>query len=436
MLLRTASALIAMCAIVSITRAQDCAPPAPGPRSLLKTAEVIFAGTLETANPNYVFRVTETFKGKAQHRFELLGWGKPLESGVAYLVFADTIALDDGKHYYTGVCSPTERLDSAQAMVKQLRAEMHGRRVASVYGMLWQRTDYISAFWDPSLEHPLPGIVVKLQSNKETFQATTDQDGVYAFGELPPGKYQASADLPPGLVLADTVFEDPIPPFELPRRSSYDYELSALPTGRIRGYVVGPDRKPLQSTFVDLYRAGQFAPEKDGVFATQTDGKPFEFIHLPPGDYVLVFDPQNLPSPDAPFARTFYPDAADAQNATSIHLSNGQQILDSDIHVKNPIPTRRITVQLRWGDNRSADFYRPQLLVAPSGIGSPYPFEVGLDTYTLNLFLDKRYTIQAEAICQMPAKGKVETNAVTVEGRDISTSEVTLTFSGANCSHN
>ena len=236
--------------------------------------------------------------------------------------------------------------------------------------------------------------------------------------------------MPDALTLGDRITSNPPSPFELTRHSSFDYDLEALPTGQIRGHVVGPDGKPLTTASVALYRAEGFAPGGAGLFTSQVEGKPFDFLHLPPGDYLVVFTGT---SPDAPFPPTFYPDAPDSQAATAIHLSDGQQMSDVEIHVKGAIPTRNITVRLHWNGRTPSDYYPPHVIVEASEGKPPHPFSPAPDTYALNLFLTARYTIHAQTFCRSGAKGAVDTPALTVDGADSSVSTVDLTFGKGQC---
>ena len=428
----------ALCAtILPSAWSQDCVP-APGPSSLLKTNEAVFVGTVTGATGGtYQLHVTEAFKGVTGDTFAVEAVAgmsfTGFQMGKQYLVFAYTLTDNDGTRFHLARgCGLTQELKYARATLEQVRAEKSGQRVARVYGMLVSTLPETLA-WDESYEAGLPGIVVRLRAGEKTYKTKTDENGVYAFSRLPPGTYQVSADLPPDLTLGDRISDKPPLPFELPGNSSFDYELDALPTGRIRGYVVGPDGKPLSISSVELYRADLFALDHHGYFASQVNGKPFEFFHLPPGDYVLVFNRRNFASPDAPFQRTFYLDATNAQSATPIHLSNGQQISDADIHVKGPIPSRKITVQLHWNGRTPSDYYPPQVIVAASEGQDPFPFKFAPDTYSANLFLSARYTIRAQTSCRAGAKGMVGTNAVTVNGADTSVSTVDLTFGGGEC---
>ena len=419
------------------TVAQDCVP-APGPSSLVKDSQTVFVGTVtDENNGTYRFHITEAFKGVTGDTFEVepvpgMGFAD-FETGKQYLVFAYTLTLEDGTKYHLARgCGLTRELNYAQAALEQVRAEKNGERVASVYGML-MRTFPETLRWDGSYERGLPGVAVRLQSGSKSYESKTDEYGVYEFKRLPPGTYQVSADLPPNLTLSDRILDKPPSSFELPRNSSFEYDLDALPTGRIRGRVVGPDGKPLAITSVELYGADLFALNRQGAFASQIEGKPFDFFHLPPGDYFLVFNRQNFTSPDAPFHRTFYLDAADVQGATPIHVADGQQISDADIHVQDPIPTRTVSIQLHWNGRTPAEYYPPQVTAAASELQDPIALKVGPDTYSVNLFLTVRYSLRARTFCRSGAKGAIDTPAVTIDGADASVAKVDLAFGEGPC---
>jgi hypothetical protein len=242
------------------------------------------------------------------------------------------------------------------------------------------------------------------------------------------------------MVLGELIGHDPVPPFELPRRSCFENDLYALPAGRISGKVVGPDGNPLPEARVDLYRAGRYKEgERGGIYSFQGKARPVEewkafgFYHLTPDDYVLVFNSANAENPDAPFPITFYPSASSLQGSQLIHLSDGQELLDADIHVSNRIPTRQITVRFDWSGRMPTDFFPPHVIAEASRGTAPYPVENGPDTYSLNLLLSAQYTIHAEAYCHLGTTGKVETAKATVDGGSVSVSEVTLKFDKGGC---
>ena len=425
--------------------AQDCNGPEPGPCSLLNHSQAVFVGTVIGATENTLwrrFRVTEVFKGVRGDYIDLTEFPGRMhfELGRQYLVFAGPCDWGPSPCLTPITCSRTLPLEYAAAIVEQLRAEKSGKPVAAVYGTLERDLEEGERIWVEGYRRPLPNVVVRLKSDKKSFETRTDEYGVYAFGRLPSGKYQVSADLPPNMVLGELIGNHPLPPIELPRRSCFENDLYALPTGRISGRAIGPDGKPLRLAVVDLYQASRYKQGERGSFSLQGEGmpgkewKPFEFDHLPADDYVLVFNSANQEDPNAPFRRTFYPRAAGLESAQLIHLVEGQQILNADIHVSNPLPTRQVTLRFAWNGRRPQDFGTPRLIVKASRGAEPSPLENGRDTYALNLLLTAQYTIRTEAYCKLDVTETAETGAVTIDGSDLSVSEVTLTFGQGECS--
>jgi hypothetical protein len=225
---------------------------------LLKSSDAVFLGTVtgETASA-FEFHVTEAFKGVVGDTYMVsaVPQGMTINSfqiGEQYLVFASTLNLNDGTRYNLAhPCGLTRELKYAQATLEQVRAEKNGQRPASLYGTLLRTFPEILN-WDQSYEQGLSGVVVRLQSGQKSYETKTDERGAYAFAQLPPGTYQVSADLPPDLTLGDRTSDRPPSPFELPRNSSFDYDLNALPTGRICGYAVGPDGKPRRTKVIKV----------------------------------------------------------------------------------------------------------------------------------------------------------------------------------------
>lgn len=435
--------------VLSLTsaRAQDCSGPIPSACPLLNTAKAIFVGTVTEDGKDSEtrkFHVTEAFEGVKGDYVDLSRYPYHFDFrlGRQYLVFANPCFWNDASSRCLTIsdCSDTRPLEYAAAILEQLRAEKNGKRIAAVYGTL-AKTLGEDTDWEEGYRRLLPNILVRLQSGNKSFETRTDEHGAYAFDRLPPGKYYVSADLPDSLVLGNPIGNDPVKPFELPRRCCFENDLYALPSGRISGRVIGPDGKPLHLAVANLYLASRYTDGSPSSISLQGKGipdgewKPFEFYHLPGGDYVLVFNPKNEEDPDAPFPTTFYPSASRLESSRVIHLADGEQLLDTDIHVSHPLPTRQITVRLDWGGKEPRDYYPPQLLVSTTRGKNPFPEETSRSTYTLKLLLSARYTLRAEAFCQMGTKGKAETGDAAVDGGDLSVSEVTLKFATGECVH-
>ncbi len=419
----------------STSWAQDCVGPMPGSRSLLKGMKAVFVGTLIESAALLRFRVDENIKGAGGGYFEIegspLGQGH-FEVGKAYLVFVESIRLQDGEHLAAPKCGrPSRELKYASALLEQVRAEKTGRKNASVYGMLLRRSELpdLSGRYAPAI----PNIVVKLQSKSGSFTTITDGQGAYAFERLPKGTYQVSAQLPPNLQLAETITHRAPSPFELPRGSCFENDITALPTGKISGRVIGPDGVPLDDLVVSLYPASLYDPSTEGEWGYQGASSPFVFEGLPAGDYILIFNRSGRLDPNAPFPRTFYPGGSDLHAAKVIHLGDGQELSNADIQLpESAVPTRKLMVRLVWDGPKPDDYYAPQIMGQATQGVSHDATKIADVSYALNLLLQAKYTIQGKAYCRI-GTGQVETGSITVDGSDTATTQVTLTFRKGEC---
>jgi hypothetical protein len=412
-----------------VAQACDCAGPSPGPCQLLAGDAVVFVGTVVAVQPDgYRFRIDENltpYDGKSL--FVSAGpCSYEFAVGKQYVVFAD--AWNEDLHVSN--CSPTMQVQNAQALLPQLRAMRDKQPIASVYGTLRRTLRNDAATWDDSYVRPLANITVRLKSGNKTFAAKTDQKGVYAFYGLGPGAYQASADLPPTLEIAQQILREPEPPFTLARNECYDYDLNALPTGEIDGRVIGTDGKPLRGVSAGLFRADRYA-EDDGRWEFQKDSEPFRFDHLPAGDYVLLFNSPGGIDPNNPYPKTFYPGVTDRGHSALIHLADGQKITNADIHVTGARPTRALTIKLLW-EGDSSEYMQPWIIIDAGEGVAPYPKKSDGGAYVVNLLSTSHYLVRARALCQT-SLAELETNSLMVDGADASASTITLTFPKRTC---
>jgi hypothetical protein len=189
-----------------------------------------------------------------------------------------------------------------------------------------------------------------LRSKDDRFATSTGPDGVYSFYDVHAGEYVYTADLPARFEFSQKTLKGGLPPFKIPAGACYEYNVNALPTGKIRGSVLGPNGKSLKLASVELYRAERFDPAQPGLWGFQgSDGK-FEFDHIGPGEYLLVFNRMNRLDPNSPFPRAFYPGEPEQSDAKFIRVKDGQQILNANIKLKDGYPTRTVKVQLKWID--------------------------------------------------------------------------------------
>jgi hypothetical protein len=108
--------------------------------------------------------------------------------------------------------------------------------------------------------------------------------------------------------------------------------------------------------------------------------------------------------------------------------------MNADIHLRKvSMPTREVTIHLLWDGGKLQDYYAPVVIVEASEGVPPYPYQISDWAYSVNLLLNAKYTVRAEADCQMGTSGKAESDTATVDGGDVVVSEVTLTLHASEC---
>jgi hypothetical protein len=365
--------------------------------------------------------------------------GYRFKSGQQYVVFTHQ---GTDNHLFATICSGTRPVGEALALLPQLRAMRNGQRVASVFGVL-RRSDppFLALSDDP--DEPLPNVSLKLRSHDDRFETSSDSDGVYSFYDVHAGQYSFTARLPVRMELTRKSLTGGLPPFKIPTGACYEYDVDALPTGHIRGSVLGPGGKPLQLASVELYRAGTYDDSRPGLWGFQGAEGVFDLDHVGPGEYTLVFNRANRIDPNAPFPRAFYPGVADLSEARSIKLKDGQHLLKVNMQVGNGYPTHVLRVQVKWQGARPPGSVT---VMAKADQGeNPSAQKLGAGLYQFTLLGSASYTLSAwedltprreasrhrSADCSAPSR--IEAAPVTVSGSDADTKGITLTLISPAC---
>jgi hypothetical protein len=455
-----------------------CSTAPPGKCPGLETDDVVFLGTVTQvenlpapapsadasapSNPaatlvvRYHFQINERFAGPDTQEIDVFSGGDDgdcafrFKKGEQYIVY--TNKSDDGR-LFASICSGTRPASEGRALLPQLRAMRNGQRVASVFGVL-RRSDppLLAPTDDP--DDPLPHIKLKLRSKDDRFATSTGPDGVYTFYDVHAGEYIYTADLPARFEFTQKTLHGGLPPFRIPNGACFEYNVNALPTGKIRGSVVGPDKKPLANASVELYRADRYDDSQLGLWGFQGAKGIFEFEHIGPGEYILVFNRMNRMDPNSPFPRSFYPGTPDRSDAKFIKLKDGQQLLKTDLHVRDGFTTRLLRVQLKWPAGRPPG---EVTVMAKAEQGeNPAAQKIAEGIYQFTLLESAHYSISAwedldpqraplrrrgsnrtagadsaDEECAAPAR--LDAAPVEVAGSDADTNEITLVFAAPNC---
>ena len=378
--------------------------------------EYIFVGTVANVeNPpkegdqrggtaRYHFRVDERLSMPVRTEVDVLsGRGGAdcsiwFEKGIPYLVFA--YRGNDGE-LWANVCSNTRKVADAGPLLAQLRAMRDGKPVARVYGIVRQVQQPYEGTFHKNFDAPLPQIVLRLESSKKTVTTKTADDGSFAVYDVPPGNYKITANVSANLEIAQTILSDPPPPLRLDAHSCVEHDVEVLPTGRIRGQLIGNDGKPLGNAGVELFSVGQYREDAPGWWEYADDKKKyFEFDHVAPGEYLLVFNQIKRLDTDVPYPRTFFPSAPDPLQAERIHVGPGEQLLHTDIHLTGGAVTRKIGVRVLFsgGDQPTSSW------LSVTGSKGEYvsPSALQENLYELNILPDSEYRITAHTISCNP----------------------------------
>jgi hypothetical protein len=405
------------------------------------------ANSPSTPVMRYHFRIDERFSGPETPEIDVFSGGDDgdcgyrFQKGQQYVVF--TQRESDGRLFST-ICDGTRPASDAVALLPQLRAMRNGERVASVFGVL-RRSDppFLAPPDDP--DDPLPNIPLKLRSRYDRFSTATGPGGVYTFYDVHAGEYRFTAQLPARMELTQKTLTGGLPPFKIPNGACYEYDVDALPTGHIRGSVLGPDGKPVKLASVELYRAGQYADSRPGLWAFQGFKGFFDFDHIGPGKYVLVYNRMNRKDPNSPFPRAFYPGVSDLSAARPIVLKDGQRLSKVDLRLKKGYPVRRLRVHVKFENGRPPGNLTV-MAKSDDGTANPAADKVADDLFDFTLLDSGHYTVSAYEdldpghapatsrkgpSCTVPAR--IDAGPVTVDASDPSISEVMLVFSAPDC---
>ncbi len=386
----------------------------------------------DTGLSRYRFRVDESFAGIKVKDVDIYsGRGGAdcsyhFRLGDEYLVFA---YKGENGRLFTGICSRTQAADSAQILLKALRAARDGGKVPSLFGVLRREQAGNRASEVEGYDRPLPNTVIHVVSRtSDQFSTVTDEKGAYAFYGLPAGGYRLSADIASHLKIGDQTIE-------LPAQACYQHDLLTVPSAGIQGHIVAPDGH-MVSAAVELFLADRYSTHM-GWWEYSDGDKGFRFNGVAPGEYVLVFNNDDSMDPDAPFPRIFYPAAPDLIRAERIHVGESEDVVRADIHLPQPRNTRKLSVRLIWQGIKNPDF----LIVHASGTEGRAPFaeQISPDHYELTLLAGVKYEFYASQICgyrntenSSTPTGELFSSKVVLDA-DSQATEITLVFPRGPC---
>jgi hypothetical protein len=198
-----------------------------------------------------------------------------------------------------------------------------------------------------------PGIIVSIRNTGFSAQplpvlkATTDQDGNYRISDIPAGNYQVSPIAP------TYVFPEP---FSSRARGKMlmlaegeevqGIDFSLVRGGVIAGKVTDADGRPVIEELLTIVPEGQdnrnrqmSSPVFAGGFQTDDRGV-YRIYGIPAGRYkIFVGAADEERFWRIAYKQTFYPDAAEAEDAKVIEVTEGSEATNIDITVGRSLPS-------------------------------------------------------------------------------------------------
>jgi hypothetical protein len=165
-------------------------------------------------------------------------------------------------------------------------------------------------------------------------------------------------------------------------------------TAEISGHVLTASGRPVSPGYVNLVSASN--PD-DRTFKEIDNNGSFKFEGVAVGEYYLVLNPRNeAPDEnDAPYPRTYYPNAQDAAAATKIVITEGAKLENLTLHVGPQWKERIVTGKVLWQDGRIPSNAHVSLYD-----GDRYIRLIKLDEkgrFSFKVYGDFKYAIIAEA---------------------------------------
>jgi len=338
--------------------AKGCTCPAPDtPYREYQKATAVFIGkvisskdTVIPENTSYTvyerafqFSVTESLKGVKTSTVDIdvgrldSSCYRGFAVGESYLVFAYSSA---GSKLHSGACTRTVHLSDAADDLHYIRDSLKGVPEPRMYGSVMLVDSDSSSTKSRQRVTPIKDVKVLIEGEGKTFEAVTDEQGLYSLPQLPDGEYTAHPLLPKKY----TAYFPAEEKFILGSKESWDFQIQRGPNAyaafrigwnnRLNGRIVDSEGNAIERAKVSVLIAHTPSPsviERD-AFDYHPVGR-FEFYGLKPGSYLLAADIR-APFTDNSRSTTFYyPTATAPDQAREISIGENETLDEREIRL-------------------------------------------------------------------------------------------------------
>lgn len=274
----------------------------------------------------------------------------------SYLVYAKREQFERHTIFLTDHAIKTIEAEPAIAYLRNQKAD---HRAAMLYGKILRKVRGFEGGFPEIIERPIRNIRIEIQSEKQTFIATTDDQGHYLFSDIPPNDYSIKSHLPEQLEV-----ENMSRKISLAAKSCRENNIVALTTGEISGTVFSHEGKPkaVEVELVVAAEAGKPKPRKFVVTADWQTGR-FEFKNIPPASYLLGFHTGKLCDQKMYHGgkmdvscqhRTYYPGVSDITQAILVNLTEGEKLKNLDFNLLPPFTKSTVSGIALLSDGKPA----------------------------------------------------------------------------------
>lgn len=271
--------------------------------------------------------------------------------GKRYLIYADRDT--ESSQLFTGMCMGGGEVGESEDDLSYIRSVMQQGAAESIAGRVVRGR----------LE-PVAGVKIEVRNGKQTYETSSDQNGNYSVSIPGAGTYSVKVLVPSsvGVMATRENLLDKLDATESLTTIEYKVELAKSQcdyrqfdifhvdlraTAEVSGAVLTASGRPVDKGFVYLQRASD--RDRSDFAKIEADGS-FKFEGIPAGEYHLVLNPRNNApgEDDPPYARTFYPNAADVSDATKIVVTEGAKLENLMLRVGPEWKARTVSGKVVW----------------------------------------------------------------------------------------
>jgi len=255
---------------------------------------------------------------------------------------------------------------------------------------------------------PLQGIKVLIEGEGKTFEAVTDEQGLYSLPRLPDGEYTAHPLLPKKY----TPYFPAEEKFILGSKESWDFHIQRGPSAyaafqiawnnRLNGRIVDSEGNAIERAKVSVLIARSPSPsviERD-EFDYHPGGR-FQFYGLNPGSYLLAADIRAPFVDNSRSTRFYYPTATAPDQAREISIGENETLDEREIRLPPGYLVRQVEGVLVWPNGEPVSDGWVYLAASEGSLDDDGKYNWdstdALGRFSLQAFVGAEYWVHAEA---------------------------------------